>query len=309
MLILSVIVALISYRFFKSDLKVAHLQPKTPPIEISKEVFVAVKSSRKKREASPLNKVYKDRFKEFSGTKILLAEDDEINQKVLLALLEDSGIAIDIASNGKEALELLEKSSYALVLMDSNMPILNGEQTTRAIRANPSYDHLPVVALSGELIQSEVDLMFEAGVDEYLQKPLKPKALYDIFYSFISTSQESSFDSESFEELDVSRGLETVGGDRDFYKTILKDFTLKYIATPAQIYGFLKDANKQKAQALLLDISGISANIGATELNQASLELQKALVEHKSLEFILKLKEFDRVFKRTIEAIYKTTRV
>lgn len=304
MSLLTIIVGWVTYKILKAKPKTD--TTKTLPIQTPKlkKIHKNINSHRKKREASSLNEVYKDRFKEFSGAKILLAEDDEINQKVLLGLLDGSGVEVDVANDGLEALELLKIKKYALILMDSHMPNMGGMEATRAIRANNSYSDIPIVSLSGDVMQNEIDLMFSAGVDEYLQKPLKPKALYDVLYAFELDRFSKNIKEDLLDGFDTKSAMELLDGDGEFYKNILRDFTLKYLAASSQINQFLKEGSKQKAQALLLDIVGISANIGAINLHQRAAELQEALHEHKTLEFIAKLKEFERELLRTIKTIH-----
>lgn len=310
MLVMSVAVTILSLKFLGKNKR----RYEATPIVAKKLQAIQTKSEknthlRKKREPTSINEVYKDRFNEFAGAKILVAEDDIINQKVILSLLDSSGIEVDIANNGLEALDLLEKKEYSLVLMDSHMPFMNGEQATIAIRANKSHDNLPVVALSGDVLSDDVVKMFEAGVDEYLQKPLKPKALYDVLYSFVHMYENSSFAKEfSDVGFDIARGVE-ISGDEKFYIAILRDFALKYFAAATQISQELKNGSAQNAKKLLLDIIGIAANIGADELKNRALELQESLEHHSDLEFILALKYFERSLKRSCELIYKHTRL
>ena len=108
---------------------------------------------------------------------ILLVEDNVINQKVVTATLRKKGYEVAVANNGSEALEALERSRFDLVLMDLQMPVLDGLETTRRIRLSPRFASLPVVALTAHTAAAERQRAIEAGVDGYLTKPLSPAEL------------------------------------------------------------------------------------------------------------------------------------
>ena len=112
--------------------------------------------------------------------KILVAEDDAINQKVVTGILGRLGYRIDISTNGKEAVKALEQTQYDLVLMDCQMPEMDGYEATEMIRDPGSkvLDHkIPVIALTGHAMDSDMEKCINAGMDDYLSKPVKPAEL------------------------------------------------------------------------------------------------------------------------------------
>ena len=114
---------------------------------------------------------------EFGGKNLLVAEDVEINREILLALLEDTGLSIDCAENGEEALKMVEADpdKYDLVFMDVQMPFMDGHEATRRIRALPdlrSKGKLPIIAMTANVFKSDVEECLEAGMDGHLGKPL-----------------------------------------------------------------------------------------------------------------------------------------
>jgi len=243
-----------------------------------------------KRDVPPHGKITKDNFKEFKGQRILVAEDNLINQKVILGLLADSGIEVIVANDGVEALEILEKDSdFTLILMDAHMPRMDGFQATRNIRSNPKYDHIVVVALSGDTAADDIRKMSEAGMAEHLEKPLRVDALYDILYAYTPLESKSS----RFKELDVEEGMEISGDDKIFYHEILNEFLNSYVSSYQTIEEFLKQNNQIAADRLLLDISGVAANIGAHNLNKSAINLKSSLNsnDNKSSRLLLDFKE------------------
>ena len=138
-----------------------------------------------KREIPPHGEISRENFKEFAGERVLVAEDNLINQKIIKGLLADTGIEVVLADDGQIALDILERdSNFLMVLMDVQMPRVDGFEATRQIRANPNYNHIVVVALSGDTAADNIEKMKVAGMSEQLEKPLKMTALYDILYAY-----------------------------------------------------------------------------------------------------------------------------
>jgi len=235
-----------------------------------------------KREVVPHAKITKQNFSEFAGVRILVAEDNLINQKVLSGLLADSGIELVIADDGQEALDILkEDDDFLMILMDAHMPRVDGFEATRAIRQNPQYDHILVVALSGDTAADDIVKMTNAGMAEHLEKPLKMDAFYDILYAY--TGEESKSYSNEYvkviitKELNGDQGLAICGDDEEFYHEILSEFINTYEHSTQDLSNFLHTNELQKADKLLLDIIGVTANIGAQPLHTIAIEIKNAL--------------------------------
>jgi len=240
-------------------------------------------------------KITKKDFQDFAGERILVAEDNIINQKVILGLLAESGIKIVIANDGIEVLEILEQdSNFKLILMDAHMPRMDGFEATQKIRSNPNYNHIVIIALSGDTAADDIKKMYKAGMEEHLEKPLRIDSLYDIFYTYIlptnPTKQEKK---ETFNELLIDKGLEISGNDIIFYNEILHEFLESYSHIYKTIEKLLKQNDMNTIDKLLLDISGVAANIGALNLNKSTLNLKNALKnnnQHSKLLFDFKEK-------------------
>ena len=212
-----------------------------------------------------------------------------MNQKVILGLLAESGIEIVVADDGQIALDILEKeNNFSVVLMDAHMPNVDGFEATRKIRANPRYDHLVVVALSGDTASDDIKKMKEAGMQEHLEKPLKMDALYDILYKYHTTPlpQEEKVEdiSHNTQEalFDPQQGLTISGGDHSFYDEILQEFLQTYNDSAQQLQKLINAKNLNEADAHLIDISGTAANIGATSLHKVTQEFKSALHDRAS---------------------------
>jgi polar amino acid transport system substrate-binding protein len=124
--------------------------------------------------------------------RVLLAEDNEINQLVAKELLESMGLAVDIADNGRMALEMLALNDYAAVFMDIQMPEMDGYEATRLVRANPMLRGLPIIALTAHGMVGDREKCLKAGMDDHISKPIDPQALADMVARWCSKSGQHS---------------------------------------------------------------------------------------------------------------------
>ncbi len=253
-----------------------------------------------KRDVPEHGKITKENFKEFAGTRILVAEDNIINQKVIKGLLADTGIEVSIADDGQECLDILEKDSdFLLILMDAHMPRIDGFEATRAIRENPDYAHILVVALSGDTAADDIKKMSEAGMSEHLEKPLRMEALYDILYAYsIPEDAAEEENDEEFvnvyvtKELDGDQGLEICGGDEGFYHEILDEFVSNYGDSTQKLGDLLRGGKLDEADKMLLDLIGVTANIGANNLNEISQVIKASLSDTTEKSYLTLLEQY-----------------
>jgi len=118
--------------------------------------------------------------------KILLTEDKKINQDIIIGLLEGSDIKIDIANNGQEALDKYQEQNYALILMDIDMPIMNGYEATQLIRLEDKK--IPIIALTAHNSLESILKIKQVGMNECINKPVEVKKLYDTFFKYINVA-------------------------------------------------------------------------------------------------------------------------
>ncbi|MDP3302451.1 MAG: response regulator [Sulfuricurvum sp.] len=250
--------------------------------------------------------ITKQNFSEFSGERILVAEDNHINQKVILGLLADSGIEVVIANDGQEALDILENdTNFLMILMDAHMPRVDGFESTRTIRENPKYDHIVVVALSGDIATDDIQKMKDAGMSEQLAKPLRMESLYKMIYAYTGEKTPKDADIKAVERksLDTDIGLETCGGDDNFYREILSEFIADYGNSSDKLGELLRANNIQAADALLLDIIGVAANIGAHSLGKIASNVKLALSDTHEQSYFSFFDQYKVQFDRLLEDI------
>ena len=258
-----------------------------------------------KRELPQHGKITKENFKEFSGSKLLVAEDNFINQKVITGLLAGSGIEITLANDGQEALDILqENSDFFMILMDAHMPILDGFEATRAIRKNSNYDHIVIIALSGDTAADDIQKMKDAGMDETLEKPLRMDALYDMMYVYSGDDNHNEYvEVIMTKELHGDKGLQVCGGDEVFYREILEEFLSNYATSAEHLHTLLHEHKLAEADKLLLDILGITANIGAVHLNAIAKDIKFSLDDTDEKSYLTLVEQYKNHLENLIEDI------
>jgi len=250
-------------------------------------------------------------FSQFSGAKLLIVEDNLINQKILLGVLKNSGIDIDIANNGQEALDFLfdEKRAYDLILMDISMPVMDGETASKKIREDKRFDDLPIVTFTAFALGEEIERMFDVGVNAYLTKPLNIKKLYTIFSVFLGNLNKAENvsieknESYCIEGLDIKSGISRADDNEKLYKETLKEFINVYGDTVESIPVLIKTKQYEHVKVICREIQGVLTFIGAYEIKTAIDDLQKQMIYGNDAKLESKAENYAKRLKRLIANI------
>ena len=220
-----------------------------------------------------------DCFTYFKGARLLIVEDNLINQKIIVSVLKKSGMEIEIANNGQEALDMLfiEKKVFDIILMDISMPVMDGLIATKRIREKNEYDRVPIVTFTAFAMGAEIEEMFEAGCNAYLTKPLNIKKLYNVFNLFLSqTNREVSMQKAiAIEGLDIKTGIDNADESEVLYKETLKEFVLVYKDMIDLMPKWLKEKRYERVKLACNEIQGMLSAIGAYEMKELVDEMQK----------------------------------
>jgi two-component system, sensor histidine kinase and response regulator len=249
--------------------------------------------------------------------RVLLAEDNAVNQLVALRLLEKCGHMVTVVANGKRALEALEKSPYDIILMDVQMPEMNGWEATRAIREREraAGRRIPIIAMTAHAMKGDDEKCFAAGMDDYLTKPIRTEELFAALEKVGASKVarevllERATPEPRAEALDMAAALDRLGGDRDLYYELVDLFKSEFpnveTAMRSAIDGRDAGALERSAHAL----RGSSGNLGAIGVSYAAMELENLArsgkVEGAGEQFKILQKEIGRLFSE-LEAIRKT---
>jgi CheY-like chemotaxis protein len=232
-------------------------------------------------EKGDISKIEKNDNKDFNiktlkKSKILLVEDNEINQEIVLGFLEDSTIDIAIANNGQEAVDMFSNNHYELILMDLQMPIMDGFEATRLIREKDK--DIPIIALTANAMREDVNKTEKTGMNEHLSKPIEAEKLYKVLLKYISKKVDIStieskndIDIPRFINIDTTIGLSHMANNKKLYIKVLNDFYTNYKELK------LEKLNEKELQIVTHTIKGLSANIGAMKLNSITKKLERTL--------------------------------
>lgn len=228
------------------------------------------------------------------GAHILLVEDNKLNQEVACELLKLVEISIDIAENGLQALQKLEQSRYDLVLMDMQMPVMDGLTATRKIRQLSHLDRMPILAMTASALASDRELCLQAGMNDFLAKPIEPEQLWSALANWIDRRGEQSDQAqpvapeEEAAELPEIPGLDTATGarlalnDPALYRRLLLSFAQGQHDFARQLNSALQQNDPETAVRLVHTLKGSAAQIGAHELSLAAREYEQTLHQQEA---------------------------
>jgi signal transduction histidine kinase/DNA-binding response OmpR family regulator len=233
------------------------------------------------------------------GSRILLVEDNDLNQEVATELLCDAGFIVDLAENGRIALDKVRAADYDIVLMDMQMPVMDGVTATREIRKEARFKDLPVVAMTANAMQGDRDRCMAAGMIDHVAKPIEPESLWKALLKWIKPRHRAAADAEGepqgvqdvdlpsgIDGLDMVGGLRRVRGKQPLYLSMLGKFVAGQKSVAAEILKALEDNIWDTAERLAHTLKGVSGTIGATGLQQLAEKLETAIKERRPREEI-----------------------
>ena len=272
------------------DSKVDALLSKPISSSILYECIKSIDSANKEQKMS--EQTIPENDYSMSGKKILLVEDNDLNQKLARELLIKQGLTVDIVNNGKEAVELLlpspEKTAYDLVLMDLQMPVMDGFEATREIRK--TNKDLPIIAMSARTMQEEKNKCFQLGINDHIAKPIDPKKLYQTILKWVHPirSMESEEPAASmemdlrpqtshlvFQGIDTQAGMMRASGDAELYHELLYLYAVKQAGAVDRLREELNKMNYLAIEQYSHMLRGVSGNIGAMEISDICGEIEK----------------------------------
>ena len=227
------------------------------------------------------------------GARVLLVEDNDLNQEVALGLLRDAGFVVDLAEDGQRALDKLYAADYDIVLMDMQMPVMDGVTATVALRLDPRRQGLPVVAMTANAMQADRERCLAAGMNDHIAKPIEPEDLWKTLLKWVKPRHPpSAVEPENkpvgdlsflpgIEGLDSFNGLRRVLGKKAVYESMLRKFIIGQKSVVAAIAKALQENSWEDAERLVHTLKGVAASIGATDVAFLATQLESALRERQ----------------------------
>ncbi len=260
--------------------------------------------------------------------RVLVAEDNEINQQIARELLEGLGLTVEFANNGQQAVTMVSGNGqkYDAVFMDLQMPEMDGYQATRIIRESLNQEQLPIIAMTAHAMQTEIQQCFDTGMNDCVTKPVDPDQLKSVITRWIKTSPESpqaitedttpvqyegeGIIDESIPGIDVPAALKRLMGNRSLFEKLLRDFAVNNSDVIEKIRSEINQGDFNAAQHLVHTLKGTAGNLSIVEVFKISQELENSFRQgdgQNSISHLDKLEKvlepiLDRLTSRTTEA-------
>lgn len=279
------------------------------------------------------------------GAHILLVEDNPINCQVAVGILEKVDITLDTASNGQEALEkiIIAKAGYDAILMDIQMPVMDGIKCVRELRKRERSDtnfssrsakRVPVIAMTANAMQGDREQYLQAGMDDYISKPIDREALFHVLASWIPKGQAQTAENlfstrhdqerrqkedrrknlgdrrsnaakyllpESLEGIELKQGLARLEGNSGFYLRLLKAFATENTSMDRKIRRALDKPDQEYAERLVHTVKGTAGSLGALNLATVSLALEQAIRDGGGVE--LQMTQFEKALQQVLHSL------
>ena len=234
------------------------------------------------------------------GAAILLVEDNDFNQQIASELLTDAGFIVDVAEDGLKSIDMLGRKKYDAVLMDMQMPVMDGVSATIEIRKDPLFRDIPIIAMTANVMAADVEKCYQAGMNDHIGKPVDPDELFRKLLKWVKPREwdgngkegpvpsgiRPADDGSSTEPglvdipgLDMGTALKRFMGKKSLYLDMLKKFAGNQAEIPNEIRRALEAGDRQTAERLAHTIKGISGNIGATGLQDMAMGLELSIKE------------------------------
>ena len=239
--------------------------------------------------------ITQESFKDFSEKNLLIVEDNFINQKVLINLLHLSDMSITVANNGQEAVDLVKESKepFDLVLMDINMPVMDGYTATQMIRLDSKFDALPIVAFTALVLDSEIQKMFNSGINAFLSKPLNIGKLYTAMNMYLTVTPEvkpkiqrirkvkPKENTATYDGINIKEGIKYANNNEALYIEVLKEFSTAYGKSGEIFTKLVNEHRYEQVKMFCVDMRGLSGAIGAQDMHNLVTEILQQVLYKK----------------------------
>jgi two-component system sensor histidine kinase/response regulator len=258
------------------------------------------------------------------GARILLVEDNDINQQVAREMLQDMGLVVEVADNGQVALELAQKASYDLVFMDMQMPVMDGVTATREMRKLAALERLPIVAMTANAMEQDRRKCMDAGMTDFLIKPIDPQSLVAILLRWVrprpiapaapgraahpaNGSRAEVTGGELYEGiagLNTTLGLSRMMGKKPLYLAMLRRYLAGQQSVAQEMRRALAAGDTVTAERIAHTTKAVSGNIGATQVQERAGALESAMRDsHSRSDIEALLAELERPLGELLAAL------
>lgn len=262
-------------------------------LEATLRILGAIQTGAEIAENSRLEEIDVD-ISPICGAYILLVEDNDLNQQVAVGILSVGKFRIDIAGNGKIAVEKAFEHTPDIILMDMQMPVMDGIEATRQIRSNPAFSNVPIIAMTANAMQADRELCMEVGMNDYIAKPFDPNQLFSVLLKWLAPETARTQKAAGHKQkppkrpssgpplaktnvLNVSAGLRRMMGNEELYLQLLDKFSRNQRDAVRGIREALKANDRETAVRLAHTLKGLCGSIGAEGLQTLAATLEHRL--------------------------------
>ncbi len=218
-------------------------------------------------------------------------EDNEFNQELAFDLLSAHGISVEVAGNGQEALDLLDERHFDGVLMDCQMPVMDGYTATRRIRQQERFRDLPIIAMTANVLSGDRERTLEVGMNDHIGKPINVRDMFRTLARWVTPSQATTalpgagradanqVGLPDFTHIDKDVGLHLTGNDEIAYLRLLRKFAMAQSQTGVELDQAIRAGDTETALRIAHTIKGIAGSIGAIRLGEVAAQLETGLAE------------------------------
>jgi len=231
-----------------------------------------------------------------AGARVLLVEDIELNQEVACAMLTEAGLSVDVAANGAIAVDKVRQAAYDVVLMDIQMPVMDGLTAARQIRQIPGLEQLPILAMTASAMTGDRERCAEAGMNDHIAKPIDPEDLFAKLVRWVkptlapaehisggmsagvSPPAEAGFEQlRRIDGLDAAQGLRQAGGNEALYRRLLRSFVDAHADAPQRVGAALAAEDWAGAEREAHSLKGVAAQVGAYRIQRMAAALETSI--------------------------------
>ncbi|WP_299181658.1 PAS domain S-box protein [uncultured Neptuniibacter sp.] len=254
-----------------------------------------------------------------SGVRVLLAEDNQINTEVALGMLNKMGVETVAVDNGKQALEALENQAFDIVLMDLQMPEMDGYTAAKIIRSQRCYDDLPVIALTAHAMEEDKQKSLELGMDDHLTKPIDPLTLFKTLRRWVDRNQLINLDQTPslpqrlidvglppvLPGLDYSSGLKRTSYDPVFYAGLWNKFQADFSNIADQLSELVRRGELDKVHNFAHALKGVCTNLGATSFTELAeaIGALNTLADDKPAQLVERAKQEQAILNCSLDKL------
>ncbi|MDD2915117.1 MAG: response regulator [Gallionella sp.] len=229
-----------------------------------------------------------DTEKGLCAVRLLLVDDDAFSRKLTLEILHRQGIAVDMADNGAEAVEKVGQADYAAVLMDCRMPVMDGFEATRKIRADKRFANLPILAMSGDATEDDRQKCLECGMNGCIEKPLDVGQLFTTLAHWIKLDAPAVFGqgiraaayddaAPNIPGLEIDKALRHLDGNVNLFRKLISRFGATQADTVTRIRAAIDSGDTETAIRTAHTFKGVAGNIGATRMFERAATVEGML--------------------------------